>query len=410
MVEQCQKLRKYIEKLPPEIQQAAKNYNIKNFDELFAFLNARLGASKDEKFLQNTSTLVDLAKSLLEINQKFLDPKLKQLSQNTQKIDFSNVNQLNKAGAIWKKLALDLNYDFLDSFSNIGSFSKDNLRLFVAEMLNFLEAINFELAEFLSQNLSSKELKDSLNANPKSPLNPAFLQNALQNVQNKIKQEQILLSKFTGKIEETSDEILTSTKNITNQIEKTKTNFNPTSIDSFYNELKTNAKEIQKLNNEIKVFKKSLEIARQDELTKTFTRGAILEILGEKEEKFAQQKLDFCVCFVSVEGFEIAPAKYGRTSLDAILFNISKMLKKELETAFLLGRYSGSVFLGISNNKDTAKRATNALKLRLKQSKFIYAKEEIPIKMFCALEARSNFSNLDELLNSAYEKMKLNEL
>lgn len=131
--------------------------------------------------------------------------------------------------------------------------------------------------------------------------------------------------------------------------------------------------------------------SKEDFLTKTATKKALMEELGRLEVDFLQQNADYAVCFFDIDHFKNINDVYGHDAGDVIIASVGRVLRGNSREADFVARYGGEEFVVLLPGFDMAQSIEFADKVRdvLKNSKFLYKDERISVTVSCGVAIRS---------------------
>ena len=131
--------------------------------------------------------------------------------------------------------------------------------------------------------------------------------------------------------------------------------------------------------------------SKEDFLTKTATKKALMEELGRLEIDFLQQNADYAVCFFDIDHFKNINDIYGHDAGDVIIASVGKTLRGNSREVDFVARYGGEEFVVLLPGFDIAQSIEFADKVRdaLKNSKFLYKDERISVTVSCGVAIRS---------------------
>ncbi len=92
------------------------------------------------------------------------------------------------------------------------------------------------------------------------------------------------------------------------------------------------------------LYQKIQELAIRDSLTQVFSRRYLLERLGEELERSKKFKYNFSFLMVDVDYFKEFNDRYGHLVGDAILREVTNVIKENIRQIDLVGRYGGEEF------------------------------------------------------------------
>jgi len=456
IIEDCNKVSKYIAKLNQKYQAVAKNYNIKNLDELVVFLINYLNRTPQSD-KDNIEELFLYTKRALDVI--IVLPFLKSRNIALKHLDFLkptlSKEEFSKLRNEW--------IEFLDSFDDslikkakLLSNSKtedaleiiDNLLKKMDEAPNadfLVDSIIYTLtpsyAPFMNNEVSM--LKAQLKKNSSIIFTKAFAEDLRiltdkrikldkQELNKKIKdldkiaeRLSVKILKILKKTDDSSSEI----RNITVEIENWRhgeENFETIkkkliniakSIDSelsvFQTEVKKEDDEIKRLKEKImmlegKVKKLSKEL-KTDFLTNIANKKAVEEELQKQESSFKRYNTNYSVVFFDIDHFKHVNDTYGHDAGDVILKSLGLLFKRYARDVDLIGRFGGEEFVAILPNTDKKGAFEFANKLReiVSKTKFMYKKTRIPITISGGVADRSEVNSKEEALKKADERLYL---
>jgi diguanylate cyclase (GGDEF)-like protein len=112
------------------------------------------------------------------------------------------------------------------------------------------------------------------------------------------------------------------------------------------------------------LYQKIQELAITDSLTGVFARRYSLERLNEELERSKKFKYNFSFLMIDIDHFKEFNDQYGHLVGDAILREVSKVIKDNVRQIDLVGRYGGEEFLAIlpEADKEQAKFAAERIR------------------------------------------------
>lgn len=129
------------------------------------------------------------------------------------------------------------------------------------------------------------------------------------------------------------------------------------------------------------------EISIRDSLTNTYNRRYIFEQLDVLFLEFLTTKRNFIVSIIDIDYFKNINDKYGHQIGDFILKDFSQMIKSNIKSSDLFGRYGGEEFIIVSKN--TNKEETTLMIERIldimKNHEFRYYKNKINLTFSCGI-------------------------
>ncbi|GAX87038.1 conserved hypothetical protein [Lebetimonas natsushimae] len=457
IIDDCNKVSKYIAKLDKKYQAIAKNYNIQNLDELVLFLINYLNRVNPDKQKENLEELFLYTKRALDVIA--ILPILKSKQMALKHLDFIKPNLTNEE---FSKLRSEW-IDFIDNFDD--TIIKKAKKISGAEYEDAIEIIN-KLLEKLEENPKYDFLVDSI-IYTLTPSYAPFMNDEVAMLKKQLKEDSsfiftkafaedlkiltdkrikldkeelkrkirdldkiaerlsIKILKILQKTDDSSNEI----KNITIEIQNWRhdeENFETIkekllniakSIDGELNhfscEIKKEDEEIKKLKEKIKYLegkvKKLSNEVKTDYLTEIANKKAIEDELKKQESAYKRYKTNYSVVFFDIDHFKNVNDTYGHDAGDVILKSLGLLFKRYARDIDMIGRFGGEEFVAILPNTDKNGAYKFAEKIRsiVEKTKFMYKNTRIPITISGGVAERGEVSSKEELLKKADERLYL---
>jgi len=456
IIEDCNKVSKYIVKLNKKYQAVAKNYNIKNLDELVIFLINYLNRTPqsekdniDELFLY-TKRALDVIIVLPFLKSRNIALKhLDFLKPTLSKEEFSKLRQewiefldsfddslIKKA----KFLSNSKNEDALEIIDNLIKKMEQNPS---ADFLvdSIIYTLTPSYAPFMSNEVSM--LKAQLKKDSSIMFTKAFAEDLRVLTDKRIKLDKqelkkklkdldkiaerlsVKILKILKKTDDSSSEI----RNITVEIENWRhgeENFETikkklvniaksidTELSGFRTEVKKEDDEIKRLKEKImmlegKVKTLSKEL-KTDFLTNIANKKAVEEELKRQESSFNRYNSIYSVAFFDIDHFKHVNDTYGHDAGDVILKSLGLLFKRYARDVDLIGRFGGEEFVAVLPHTDKKGAFKFADKLRqiVAKTKFMYKNTRIPITISGGVADRREVSSKEEALKKADDRLYL---
>ena len=454
VVEDCQKVTKYIKKLDNKLAAEAKKINVSTLDQLLAFFVSRLNRGNQEQSEQLITSLVLLSKRTLQAlsllhNKKATILANASLDRLDMKQDLKSIETIKDK---WFDFISSYDDTFLKQLDRFGKINKDDVEKMVFDIIKILNkddnseiykvvaplivaTLTPSIASSMNNDLAtiSYELRNS----PESLSSAAMQEEIKYFIKKRIELDKAEVKSKISTLDKILNDInqkilsLIDTSNISGEqvrvIKKDLTNLNLKN-DSFEsvqeklfhiaNSLESetkglsmkmveNQKTITKLHTRVKKLENALVIAkkesREDFLTNVATKRALDSEIKRVEEAYKRYKIDYTLCFLDIDHFKIVNDTYGHEAGDVILSTLGKILKKYLREVDFVGRYGGEEFLAILPNIDLEQGVLFASKIRkiIENYKFIYKNGRIDVKISCGVAQRSRCSSKEETVVSA---------
>lgn len=454
IVEDCQKVEKYVKKLDATIIADMKRFNIGSVDELLSFLVAKLNRANEGDALKMVSALALLTKRVLQAITLLHDAKATNLANaSLERLDFhQNLQSIELVKEKWFDFISNYDDSYLKKLDVFGHISKDDLEMMVRDVLRLLNkddsleiyrglvplivaSLSPSIASGMNDELAN--IGHELRASPEALGTPAFQQEIKQLISKRITLDKEEVKKKVAALDKILDEInkkivdLIQSSNLSHQQVKTiradlqKIDFSQDGFESVHSKLlhiasslenetrslsekmMSNQETITKLQSRITKLESALLVAKQevkeDYLTHVATRRALSNELERVEDAFMRYKVDYTLCFIDIDHFKNVNDNYGHEAGDVILSTVGKILRKYIRQVDFAGRYGGEEFLVILPSTDLAQAIHFAEKIRnvIEQFKFLYKSERINVTISCGVAQRSQYASKEEVLNAA---------
>jgi len=150
------------------------------------------------------------------------------------------------------------------------------------------------------------------------------------------------------------------------------------------------------------LFQRTKDLAIHDELTSLFTRSYFLERLKEECARGLRQDIVFSLLMLDIDYFKNYNDKFGHTSGDIVLKNLSHNITDFFkDNDSLVSRFGGEEFCVIlpSIDKVKAHKVADELRMRIEKTKIILRKQETHITVSIGVASFPiDASDADELI------------
>ncbi|MGH1600299.1 diguanylate cyclase [Campylobacter majalis] len=458
--EEKRKIEKYISRLSGDYKSQASTVNINTVDEFVAFLTARINRSAQQN--QNSSiddekefkSLNAFTRRILQAISMLHNKEAKAMAEASmqllsRKFDASKIDAMREK---WFDIVSNYNDEYLDFLKYYGVRNFDDLQSMMSELDKFLTVQN--------QNSPLCEISDLI-VSMLQPSISTILEDDIEQMANQIKQNPICLSANDTKenikklierrIEADRDEIgskisslngvlvsisdkisdLSKTSHISSQkAHELKADIKDISFDAssfeqvrnmLFNiastleiesrelgvEMDNKQATISELQNRITTLENELATAKaeskEDFLTKTANKRALMEELRRIEEAYKRYGTDYSLCFMDIDFFKKINDNYGHDAGDAILATVAMILRKYSRAVDFVGRYGGEEFVVLlpSVNLNDGVKFADKLRKIIENFKFMYKGERINVTISSGVATRSLNINDNLTLESA---------
>ncbi|MDD3463312.1 MAG: diguanylate cyclase [Sulfurospirillaceae bacterium] len=454
IIEDCQKVDKYVKKLDPSSVADLKRFNISSVDELLSFFVAKLNRINEGDSIKMVNSLVVLSKRVLQSISLLHDSKASKLAHaSLERLDFhQNIQSIDLIKEKWFDFISSYDDSYLKKLDTYGQINKEDLELMTRDIIKLLNKdssseLYASLAPLIIASLApsiASSMNDDLAnisyelRNSPESLGSQAIQKEIRNfIAKRIELDKAEVQKKVSTLDKLLDEInkkivdLINNSNLSNQqvrdikADLQNINFSQDSFESMHtklvkiassleNETKSLSEKmvsdqetIKKLHMKVAKLESALSIAKQevkeDYLTQVATKRALSDELARAEDAFMRYKLDYTLCFLDIDHFKMVNDTYGHEAGDVILSTVGKILKKYIRRVDFVGRYGGEEFLVILPSVDTKQGVYFAEKIRgiVEQYKFLYKNERINVTLSCGVSQRSLVGSMEDAVSQA---------
>jgi len=454
IVEDCQKVDKYVKKLDASLVNDLKRFNVTSVDELLSFCVAKLNRSNEGDATKMINALVTLSKRVLQAISLLHDSKATNLANaSLERLDFhQNVQSIELVKEKWFDFISNYDDSYLKKLDSFGHVTKDDLEAMVRDILKMLNKDNGKevyallapliiaslvpsIASGMNDDLA--KISHELRQSPESLSSQGLQKEIKQFIAKRVELDKAEVQKKVSALDKILDEINTKIIDLINssnlsheQVKVIKADLQNINLsqDSFESvqvkllhiasslesetkslseKMMSNQETIGKLQSRITKLESALLVAKQevkeDYLTHVATKRALSDELGRVEDAFNRYKVDYTLCFIDIDHFKMVNDTYGHEAGDVILSTVGKILRKYVRQVDFVGRYGGEEFLIILPSVELSQGIAFAGKIRsiVEQFKFLYKNERINITVSCGVAQRSLNSSSEETVNAA---------
>ncbi|MDD2652645.1 MAG: GGDEF domain-containing protein [Sulfurimonas sp.] len=460
-VEDCSKLEKFKSMLNKEFQEELKKYHIKTISEFAHFLISRLNRTNPSHCSNLLEAQSVFTKRVLQVVEVLHNKEAAELARKS--LDLLNREalpfEIDQYRQLWVNFITIYDDTFLQKLKLLGDVDTTNLRKTV-ENLNlengsFASTHSFELSKIASLLVASfvpsiaSDVNDKIAAiSQKIKKEPSLLESSTieaeiksaislrialdkQSVKEMIESIDGVLDKLSIRLIEMIESSDSSTVEI-QKIKKELESYNERDYTSFSlahkklytiavaleentqaltKDLKKHSGEVALLSKRVEQLEQELQKAKEqskeDFLTKLFNKRALDESMNIKEAEFVRYGKNFTIVFFDLDFFKSVNDTYGHDAGDAVLFAFAKILKKEVRSVDVVGRYGGEEFIAILGETDAEGGAIFANKVRIKveNARMMYKENRIELTVSCGVSERKAHFSLQNTVKSADEAL-----
>lgn len=455
VVEDCQKVDKYISRLENSYAQEVKRLNISTVEELLSFFVAtlnRLNPNESSKLIQS---LLLVNKRILQAIGLLHNKRARELATTSLEhlSATQNLKSIENIKEKWFNFINEYDDSFLRKLDSFGPINKDDLEAMVNDVYRLLSKGDDEneiyrnlapliiatlapsIASSMNDDLAtiSYELRNS----PEILASPAiqkdiknFIKKRIDLDKKEVEEKISSLDKLLDEVNQRIMQLIDSSDSSSREAQAikedlTKINFSHDSFESIQAKLikiassleleaknlnekmVTNQQTIHKMHTRIKKLESALTNARleskEDFLTGVATKRALSSELKRAEEAYIRYKIGYSLCFIDLDHFKVINDTYGHEAGDVILRTIGKILQKLSRQVDVVGRYGGEEFLVVLPSTSLSQGVAFANKVRqsIEHFKFIYKSERINVTVSCGVSERAKQKSLEAAIEAA---------
>lgn len=454
----CDIINKFISKLDKNYQDELKNMNIKNQNELFAFMSSRLNRSSQANSQELNQTYIMLIKRLLQSISVLHNTKARELaSSSIQTIEASaTLSNLQIIKDKWFDFLMQYDDSYVKNLAKYGIKANDDLQTIINRLIGASISLNNKdydlLADLLLSSLVpsvaenigddldkfSLELRKNPNLIETEQAQSQVRQLIVKRIEtdkeefrNKIseldkildnvdKQIKYFLSIFgddsdfegirddLNKLDTQNDEynaVKNKLENVANSLEN--------KFKSVMVRLKQSEDTIRILKEQIKDLKtrlsRSVEESKFDFLTGLYTKKELENSLQKVEAVYDRYGDDYSICFFDIDFFKKINDNYGHDAGDIILKKVGEILQSNSRQTDIAARFGGEEFviILIKTGKKEAELFAEKIRNAISNFKFVYKEDKFNITVSCGISFRSQCKDHKHALVVADEMLYL---
>jgi two-component system, cell cycle response regulator len=152
---------------------------------------------------------------------------------------------------------------------------------------------------------------------------------------------------------------------------------------------------------------KLIQDSETDPLTGLFNRRIFLKRIEEEAMRFRRSQKPFSILFGDIDFFKKINDTYGHAAGDAVLVNISNILKTEKREIDQVARWGGEEFLTLLPETDVTGAVQHGNKIRelISAEPFIYEGQEINITMSFGVSIYNGDTSIEKVIDLADQRL-----
>ena len=459
IVEDCQKVEKFINQLPDDIKKIVKKRDVKNIDQLVRLLASELIRTDAKKSSETIQAYVLLIKRLLQVIGLLHDRDAAQMAkEDKDKIaSFLDRVEIDAIRDHWNSFVIDYDDSFLDRLDAYCKIDKNDLKAMVDAIVECvknnkrndtsLEEIAQIVIASMTPSLASgmndelATVGNQIRSNPELLTSKAMIDDLKFMIKKRIELDKKAVVKQITELDSVIEHINSTLINVidwgdSNQkaihaiqgelgsIDLKADSFDVIQAklvaiaDSLESETKNLSEEMHNSHDEVNELRKKIKILEDelhkekkisstDTLTKLPNRRAIDNFLTKQEQIYKRHKDSYAVVMFDIDHFKSVNDTYGHDAGDVVLASFGKLLRRYSRDLDFIARWGGEEFLIVLPKVDKKGALQFADKLReiVKKSKFMYKDTRIPVTVSGGVADRVSHDSMESMLKHADENL-----
>jgi len=459
LIDDCNRISKYISKLDKKYQIIARSYNIKTLEELVVFLINYLNKSNVDQEKENLNQLFLYSKRVLEVISILPFKKSKEIALRHLKVinPFIEKEEWQKLREEWIEFLSEFDDKTVKKGAKIAGINSEDVFDVIEALIEKLKTNELDLSHLVdilifaltpsyapAMNDEIAVLKRQLKENPEFILSKAFVDDLKALTKKRISLDKEELRKRVRDLNQIAERLslkvlrlLEKTDGSSQKVKKVRfalENWRKSSednienvknkllkivisldeeLDAFNINMRYENEDIERLKNRIKLLEKEIEKLRQevktDFLTNLINKRALEEELQKQESLFKRYKAIYSVVFFDIDHFKSINDTYGHEAGDVILKSLGLILRRYSRDVDVIGRFGGEEFVAIlpHTEKDGAYKFAEKLRQIVENTKFMYKNTRIKVTVSGGVASRNEVNSKEELLKKADERLYL---
>ncbi len=455
VMEDCNQVDKFIQRLEKPLQKELKDYRIRNLDELFSYLTSKMNRMVPSAAQEELQSMIMLIKRMAQVAQMMHNKELTAIATHT----LEHIEHISKASEIdylrekWLDFLTTYDDSFLDRLGTIGEVVKEDLASTIHHIILKYDA-NHDLAipEQVGQLIVASlvpSLASSMNdeiatiaSQIRKDPNVLDTQGMQEDIKYAIKQR-IELDKSTLKdtvyqLDEIADQVSKQLLHIIEQSESKKeelksikedldkieigdtkshmaihqrlldiANLLESEATALNSEVKEQQNRIAMMDKKIMILEEELQSvtkeSREDFLTKLYNKRALEEKMRELDAAYRRYSRNYSILFLDIDHFKKINDTYGHDAGDAVLRVFAKLLKKQSRDIDFVARFGGEEFVILlpETSLEGTKQFASKLKAVLEKNRFVYKENRMKVSVSGGVAQRSDYESNDEMVKAA---------
>ncbi len=465
IVEDCQRVEKFLKRLPKELREDLKKRHVTTVDQLVQYLASELsrsGGKGDGDLLQS---YILLAKRLLQAITLLHDREATRMAEEDRKNlgDHPDKVQIDRMRERWNRFVMEYSDAFLKRLDPYCRVDKSDLEAMVDDLVRCLKrgkkgeatggpAEGFDaVAQIVIASLTPSiasgmddelaTISSQIRSNPELLTSDAMMQDLKHMIKKRIELDKRAVITQIGELDSVIDHINLALTHVIDSGEGNKevlgaiqgelesVNLKADSFEAIHAKLLAIAASLEKetrtlgeemiksreriseLQEKVRILESALHRERKksatDTLTKLPNRRGIDESLSKMEAAFKRYNDNYSVVLFDLDHFKSVNDTYGHDAGDMILASFAKQLRRYSRELDIVGRWGGEEFLVVlpKTDREGAYRFAEKLREVVEKSRFLYRGRRIPVTVSGGVADRLSNPDMETMLKVADENL-----
>ena len=460
ILEECQKMEKYLKRLSPELQKTVRSRHVSSVDQLVQYLGSEVMRANPEKSSEIIQAYVLLVKRLLQAVSMLHNKTAAEMAErDKEKITaYLGKEEIDTIREQWNRFVMEYDDSFLKKLSPYCDVAeRSDLQAMVGSLTECLKSysggggdftvVAQVLAAALVPSIASgmndeiATISAQIRSNPELLTSQAMVEDIRYMIKKRIDLDKKAVSSQMTELDSIIEHINQALVRVIDcgesnydaickiQGELGDVNLETDSFDVIHmkllaiassletetrvlsDEMKQSSEEISQLRQKVRVLEEALRKERKkagtDTLTKLPNRRSIDDFIQKQEASYKRYKDDYSVVLFDIDHFKSVNDTYGHDAGDVILSSFGKMLRRYSREVDFVGRWGGEEFLVVlpKTGREGAVRFAEKLREVVSKSKFMYKDVRIPITISGGIADRKSSQDMEDMLKRADENL-----
>ncbi len=464
IVEDCQRVEKFLKRLPPEIQKDLKKRHVTTVDQLVQYLASQLSRSTMKDSVEVIEAYKILAKRLLQAITLLHDKEAAQMAEeDRRRVDeLDDIAKIDAMRMRWNRFVMEYSDAYLERLDPYCRVDKSDLKAMVDGIVNCfrnmerggtlqksggLEAVAQLMIASLTPSIASgmddelATISSQIRSDPELLTSDAMVQDLKHMIKKRIELDKKAVISQIGELDSVIEHINLALTRVIDSGEGNKealgviqgelesVNLKADSFEVIHakllaiaasleketmvlsEEMHKSRERISELQQKVRVLEAALHRERKksstDTLTKLPNRRGLDESLSKVEAAFKRYGDNYSVVLFDLDNFKAVNDTYGHDAGDMILASFAKQLRRYSRELDIVGRWGGEEFMVIlpKTDKEGAYRFAQKLREVVQKSKFLYKDRRIPVTVSGGVADRASYPDQQAMLKAADEKL-----